>query len=92
MKTRGKMKTLIRKLIQSRRYMKLEAKKKAPQMKGSASKLDKKKRIHVLEEQMLEYREMFRKKLEDATEKQKKRYRKWEIEVEMLWKELEVKG
>lgn len=55
-------------------------------------KEDSKKRLNVLEEQMLEYREMFGRKLENATEQQKKRYLKWEIEVEILWKEMEVKG
>ena len=55
-------------------------------------KEDNKKRLHVIEEQMLEYREMFGEKLEKATEKQKKRYRKWEIEADLLWAELEVKG
>lgn len=53
---------------------------------------DIKKRIHVLEEQMLEYREMFGKELGNATIKQKKRYRNWELEVEVLWTELEAKG
>ncbi len=59
---------------------------------ASHKKADTKKRINVLEEQMLESREMFKKDLRDATEKQKKRYRKWEIEVEMLWKEMEIGG
>lgn len=55
-------------------------------------KEDTKKRIRVLEEQMLEYREMFGKDLERATIKQKKRYMKWELEVEVLWTELEPKS
>lgn len=54
-------------------------------------KQDIKKRISVLEEQMLEYRSLFEDKLEKATMSQKKRYKSWEIEVELLWKELELK-
>lgn len=51
-----------------------------------------KKRRWVLEEQMLEYREMFNDDLRKATPKQKKRYRKWELELDDLYRKLEVRG
>ena len=53
---------------------------------------DDKKRIWVLEEQMLEYRELFGDILERATVKQKKRYRRWGIELDMLYDKMDAKG
>lgn len=53
-------------------------------------KEDDMKRIRILEELMLEYRELLGDDLEKATLKQKKRYKMWDIELELLYKKYGV--
>jgi hypothetical protein len=46
-------------------------------------------RIHWLEEQIERYRKLYGEQLEQANKEQTKRFKRWEIELRILWKKAE---